>query len=105
MPICTPDQYREMIDAAQRGGYAFPAVNVSSVTAINAALRGFSQAKSAGILQILPAAAEMASGATLKNLAVGAIVLADAAHRLAEQHDHGRQPRTGRPADEALRRE
>lgn len=87
MPICTPDQYREMIDAAQRGGYAFPAVNVSSVTAINAALRGFSQAKSDGILQILPAAAEMASGATLKNLAVGAIVLAEAAHRLAEQHD------------------
>jgi hypothetical protein len=30
MPIASADQYRAMIDAARAGGYANPAVNVSS---------------------------------------------------------------------------
>lgn len=75
-----------MLDTARRDGHALPAINVSTVTAINAALRGLSAAGSDGILQVLPAAAEFASGDSTTP-AEGAIVLAEAAHRLARQHD------------------
>ncbi|MEC5199225.1 fructose/tagatose bisphosphate aldolase, partial [Arthrobacter sp. PL16] len=30
MPIASPDVYAEMIDRAKAGGFAFPAVNVTS---------------------------------------------------------------------------
>lgn len=86
MPIATPSQYREMLDSARREGHALPAINVSTVTAINAALKGLSQAGSDGILQILPCAAEFASGDSATP-AEGAIVLAEAAHRLSRQYD------------------
>ena len=56
MPIATPTQFREMLDDARQGGYALPAINVSTVTAINGALKGLSESRSDGILQILPAA-------------------------------------------------
>ncbi|MEE3054489.1 MAG: class II fructose-bisphosphate aldolase, partial [Planctomycetota bacterium] len=46
MPIATPQQYREMLDAAQAGDYAYPAINVSSMVTANAALRGFAEKKS-----------------------------------------------------------
>jgi fructose-bisphosphate aldolase, class II len=41
MPLATPAQYAEMLDAAKAGGYAIPAVNVSSSTTLNAAIVGF----------------------------------------------------------------
>ncbi len=75
-----------MLDAARKGGYALPAINVSTVTAINGALKGLSEAGSDGILQILPCAAEFASGDS-STPAEGAIVLAEATHRLARQYD------------------
>ena len=37
-----------MIDAARSGSYAYPAVNVSSSETLNAAVRGFSDARSDG---------------------------------------------------------
>ena len=86
MPVATPHQYREMLDTAKRDGFALPAINVSTVTAINGALKGLAAAGSDGILQILPCAAEFASGDTATP-AEGAIVLAEAAHRLARQYD------------------
>lgn len=86
MPVATPLQYRAMLDAARREGHALPAINVSTVTAINAALQGLSAAGADGILQVLPAAAEFASGDSTTP-AEGAIVLAEAAQRLARQHD------------------
>src|SRR5438874_7724506 len=52
MPLATPAQYAEMFDAAKAGGYAFPAVNVSSSTTLNAALRGFVTAGSDGLVQV-----------------------------------------------------
>jgi fructose-bisphosphate aldolase class II len=87
MPIATPAQYRAMLDAAQQGGYAYPAINVTSVTTINGALRAFSEAKSDGIIQVSTGGGEFASGTMVKDAAFGAIVLAEAAHRLAEKHD------------------
>src|SRR5690625_6819524 len=52
MAFATPDQYAEMIDAAKTGGYAYPAINVTSSQTLNAALRGFAEAESDGIIQI-----------------------------------------------------
>ncbi|MEI6819317.1 MAG: class II fructose-bisphosphate aldolase [Verrucomicrobiota bacterium] len=87
MPIATPSQYRAMLDAAQKGGYAYPAINVTSITTINGALRAFAEAKCDGIIQISTGGGEFASGTLVKDAAFGAIVLAEAAHLLAEKHN------------------
>jgi fructose-bisphosphate aldolase class II len=87
MPIATPAQYRAMLDAAQKGGYAYPAVNVTSITTINGALRAFAESKSDGIIQVSTGGGQFASGTCVNDAAFGAIVLAEAAHSLAEKYD------------------
>ncbi len=87
MPIATPAQYRAMLDAAQKGGYAYPAVNVTSIITINGALRAFAEAKSDGIIQVSTGGGQFASGSKVADAAFGAIVLAEAAHLLAEKYD------------------
>lgn len=87
MPIATPAQYRAMLDSAQKGGYAYPAVNVTSITTINGALRAFAEAKSDGIIQVSTGGGQFASGTKVNDAAFGAIVLAEAAHLLAEKYD------------------
>ena len=82
MPIATPDQYREMIDTARAKGFAYPAVNVSSSETLNAALRGFAEARSDGIVQITTSAAEYLSGPA-EDMAAGAHAFAEFAHILA----------------------
>lgn len=86
MPVANSYQYRAMLEAARMKGHALPAINVSTVTAINGALKALAESRSDGILQVLPCAAEFASG-DIANSAEGAIVLAEAAHRLARQYD------------------
>lgn len=76
-----------MLDAAQDGGYAYPAINCSSIITINAALKAFADCKSDGIIQFSTGAGQFASGLNHKNAAFGTIVLAEAAHRLAEQYN------------------
>jgi fructose-bisphosphate aldolase, class II len=80
--IPTPSQYREMIDAAHAGGYAYPAVNVSSSQTLNAALRGFVEARSDGIVQITTSGASYLSG-PVDDMAAGAQAFAEFAHVLA----------------------
>ncbi|MFO8026184.1 MAG: class II fructose-bisphosphate aldolase [Opitutales bacterium] len=87
MPVATPQQYVAMIDAAQKGNYAYPAVNVTSITTINAALKAFADAKSDGIIQVSTGGGQFASGLDVKDAAFGAIVLAEATHVLAEKYD------------------
>ena len=87
MPIATPEQYGEMLDAAKAGGYAYPAVNVTSSETVNAALRGFAEAKSDGILQVSTGGAEFASGSTVKNMVTGAKALAGFAREIADGYD------------------
>src|ERR1700742_4124268 len=77
MPIATPAQYRAMLDAAQQGDYAYPAINVTSITTINGALKAFADSKSDGILQVSTGGGEFASGVAVKDMAFGAIVLAE----------------------------
>lgn len=87
MPIATPQQYAEMLKAAQDGSYAYPAVNISSLPTLNAAFKAFADNKSDGIIQVSTGGGEFASGLNVKNAALGAIVLAEAAHRLADNYD------------------
>ena len=87
MPVATPKQYAEMIDAAQKGNYAFPAVNITSITTINSALKAFADAKSDGIIQVSTGGGQFASGVDIADAAHGAIVLAEACHLLAERYD------------------
>ena len=62
MPIATPEVYAEMLDAAKKGSFAYPAINVSSSQTLNAALQGFAEAGSDGIVQVSTGGAEYASG-------------------------------------------
>lgn len=87
MPIATPAQYAKMLDAAQQGDYAYPGINVTSITTINAALKAFADSKSDGIIQFSTGAGQFASGLNIKDAVHGTIVLAEAAHRLAEKYD------------------
>ncbi|MBX3450652.1 MAG: class II fructose-bisphosphate aldolase [Planctomycetaceae bacterium] len=87
MPIATPKQYAAMLDAAQKGDYAYPAVNVTSLITINAALKAFADSKSDGIIQVSTGGGQFASGTCVKDMAFGAIVLAEAAHRLASKYN------------------
>jgi len=87
MPIATPKQFAAMLDAAQEGGYAYPAINCVSIASINAALLAFAESKSDGIIQFSTGAGAFASGLANKNQALGVIALAEAAHALAEQYD------------------
>jgi len=87
MPIATPEQYGQMLDAAQAGDYAYPAINVTSIVTINAALKAFADKKSDGIIQVSTGGGQFASGLNVNDAAKGAIVLAEAAHRLAAEYD------------------
>jgi fructose-bisphosphate aldolase class II len=87
MPVATPKQYAAMLDAAQKGDYAYPAINITSITTINGALKAFADSKSDGIIQISTGGGEFASGLNVKDMAFGGIVLAEATHRLAEKYN------------------
>jgi fructose-bisphosphate aldolase class II len=87
MPIASPAQFAQMLDAAQASDYAYPAINVTSIITLNAAMKGFADTKSDGIIQFSTGAGQFASGLAHKDAAFGCIVLAEAAHRLAEQYD------------------
>ena len=76
-----------MLDAAQKGGYAYPAINVTSLSTLSGALRAFAECKSDGIIQVSTGGGEFASGTHVKDMALGAIVLAEATHILAERYD------------------
>jgi fructose-bisphosphate aldolase class II len=86
MPIATPEVYAEMLDAAKKGSFAYPAINVSSSQTLNAALQGFAEAGSDGILQLSTGGSEYASGPTIKNMVTGAVAMAAFAHEVAKNY-------------------
>jgi fructose-bisphosphate aldolase class II len=85
MPIATHEQYCAMLDAAKAGHYAFPAINITSLETLNACLAGFAEAESDGIIQVSTGGGKHASG-PLGDMPLGAIVLAEAAHKLADHY-------------------
>ena len=86
MPIATPEVYAEMLDRAKAGGYAYPAINVTSSETLNAALRGFAEAGSDGIVQVSTGGAEFLSGQSVKEMVTGAVALAEFAHVVAAKY-------------------
>jgi fructose-bisphosphate aldolase class II len=86
MPIATPDAYADMLDRAKQGEFAYPAINVTSSETLNAALRGFAEAGSDGILQISTGGAEFLSGTGVKDMVTGAVALAEFAHVVAAKY-------------------
>src|SRR6266496_1447382 len=86
MPIATPEIYAEMLDRAKQGGFAYPAINVTSSETLNAALRGFADAGSDGIIQVSTGGAEFASGTKVKDMVTGAVGLAEFAHVVADKY-------------------
>jgi fructose-bisphosphate aldolase, class II len=87
MPIATPESYAEMITRAKSGGFAYPAINCTSSETVNAALRGFADAGSDGIIQVSTGGAEFASGTSVKDMVTGAVALAEFAHVVAAKYD------------------
>ena len=86
MPIATPEIYAQMLDRAKEQGFAYPAINVTSSQTLNAALRGFADAESDGIIQISTGGAEYLSGASVKNMVTGATALAEFAGVVAARY-------------------
>jgi fructose-bisphosphate aldolase class II len=86
MPIATPEVYADMINRAKEGGFAYPAINCTSSESINAALRGFADAGSDGIIQFSTGGAEFGSGTRVKDMVTGAVALAEFAHVVAERY-------------------
>jgi fructose-bisphosphate aldolase, class II len=86
MPVATPDQYAEMLDRAKSGGFAYPAINVSSSQTINAVLQGLTEAGSDGIIQVTTGGADYFAGHTVKNRAAGALAFARFATEVAKNY-------------------
>ena len=86
MPIATPEKYAEMLDAAKAGSFAFPAINVSSSQTLNAALKGFADAGSDGIIQVSTGGAEYFSGQGIKSMVTGSAAFAAFAAEVAKAY-------------------
>ena len=76
-----------MLDRAKAGAFAYPAINVTSSQTLNAALAGFAEAESDGIVQVSTGGAEYLSGPTVKDMVLGAEALAEYAHHVAKGYD------------------
>jgi fructose-bisphosphate aldolase class II len=86
MPIATPEVYAEMIKRAKDGAFAYPAINVTSSQTLNAAIRGFAEAGSDGIVQVSTGGADYASGSNIKDMVTGAAALAAYAYEVAKKY-------------------
>jgi len=86
MPIATPEAYAAMLDRAKAGAFAYPAINVTSSSTLNAAIKGFADAGSDGIVQVSTGGAEFLSGQGVKDMVTGAVALAEYAHVVAERY-------------------
>ncbi|WP_124040322.1 class II fructose-bisphosphate aldolase [Neoactinobaculum massilliense] len=87
MAIATREQYDAMLDRAKSEGFAYPAINVTSSQTVNAALRGFAEAESDGILQVSVGGAEYLSGPSVKNRVSGSVALAQYVREVAKNYN------------------
>ncbi|MDV3135879.1 class II fructose-bisphosphate aldolase [Mycobacterium sp. 29Ha] len=86
MPIATPEVYAEMLSRAKEHSFAFPAINCVGSESVNAAIKGFADAGSDGIIQFSTGGAEFASGLGVKDMVTGAVALAEFAHVIADRY-------------------
>ena len=87
MGIATREVYDEMLDRAKANKFAYPAINVTSSQTLTAAIRGFAEAESDGIIQVSVGGAEYASGSTIKDRVAGSLGLAAYAREVAKNYD------------------
>lgn len=87
MPVVNFEQYCNMLDAAKKNHYAYPAINVTSTETANAALKGFADSKSDGIIQLSTGGGQFASGTGVKDMVLGSISIAQHVHLLAEKYN------------------
>ena len=87
MPVANYEQYCQMLENARQKGFAYPAINVTSTTTANAVLRALAETKSDGIIQVSTGGGEFASGLSIKDMALGAITIAEHVHRMAEHYN------------------
>ena len=73
-----------MLASAKDREFAFPAINVSSSQTLNAALAGFAEAESDGIIQVTTGGGEYLAGQYRKYKASGALALAAFATEVAK---------------------
>lgn len=86
MPVANYEIYCQMLDRAREGRFAYPAMNVTSLTTANAVLRGLAESKSDGIIQVSTGGGAFASGSVVKDMALGAISIAEHVHRVADRY-------------------
>jgi len=86
MPVADYAKYCEMLDRARKGRFAYPAINVTSLTTANAVLRGLAESRSDGIIQVSTGGAAFASGTAVKDMVLGAVSIAEHVHRVAERY-------------------
>src|SRR3954471_432556 len=86
MPVADHARYCEMLDRARKGAFAYPAVNVTSITTANAVLKGLADTESDGIIQVSTGGGAFASGTAVKDMALGAISIAEHVHRAAARY-------------------
>ena len=87
MPIATTEQYKDMLVNAKSKGFAYPAINIVNLEGIHAALEAFQECECDGMIQVSTGGGGHATGG-LADSALGAKVLAEAAHALAEKYDN-----------------
>ncbi|MCH2175833.1 MAG: class II fructose-bisphosphate aldolase [Lentisphaeria bacterium] len=87
MPVADYSTYCKMLENAQKNNFAYPAINITSMTTINGVLEALAEAKSDGIIQVSTGGGEFASGLDLKDAAFGAECLAEYVHKVAEKYD------------------
>ncbi len=90
--VLTGDDYRAVVAACKSGGYALPAVNVTSTSTVNAVLESAAQNKSDVIIQISDGGAEFFAGKgiascdALRARVLGAVSMAQHVHLVAAQY-------------------
>ena len=87
MPVAEHKTYCEMLDRALEKEFAYPAINVTSLTTANAVLRGLAECRSDGIIQVSTGGGAFASGSAVKDMVLGAISIAEHVHRVADRYD------------------
>jgi fructose-bisphosphate aldolase class II len=86
MPVADYATYCAMLDRARKGRFAYPAINVTSLTVVNGVLKGLAESRSDGIIQVSTGGAAFASGAMLKDMVLGATSIAEHVHRVADRY-------------------
>ena len=87
MPVADHATYCKMLENAYANGFAYPAINVTSMITANACLQAFAEKKSDGIIQVSTGGGQFASGLAVADMAEGAIALAEFIHRISQKYE------------------